>query len=733
MRRGRLRLAVKLALALGTVWAAVGRPAGAAVTAEQLRRAMDGLVVDIRRAQRDDGSFRVTERDWLTGQTALAVLALRAAGVGPDDPAIRKAGTFLADRELKGFHAVYETALKVMALAQIDEQAYRPQIKAGALYLIRAQQGSGGWSYTDSGRTDNSNSQFAILGLHAAALAGVGIPEEVWEKARVYFVARQGADGGWGYTGPGDARGSMTVAGVASLYVCDLWLHVRRGKCGIYPDQRALQSGLQWLARNFSVTRNPGFREWKYYYLYGLERAGSILARRYFGNRDWYREGVEHLVDRGGARVAGMSAEWPLLRKCFALLFLAKGNAPLVIQKAEWPGGRWDKSRYDLRFLTTFMSDRLGQQLDWQIVPIRAPLDRLVAAPILYVSGHGAPGWTPEEVDQMRRYVEAGGVLFAEAVDGDAAFDRGFRAAMERAFPDQEFSELPDGHPIYDAHFDLAPRERPPLEGLGGPCWLSVIYAPDGLSCPLDVADYEHWSFRLGTNVVAYVTGLRPLAGKLAKRQVFLPSDEEPLARGGAFVMGQVVHGGQWQPHKLAWPKTLERLTRQAGVEVYSRPVPVDVAVETPFVAHVLYLTGVGELRLGERARQGLLEYLDRGGFLFVEAACGSAAFDRSLRELAREMFPGAELGVLPVGHPLLEGGPSLGRVEYTDPVLRANPDLSRPFLEFIERDGRVVLVYSKYDLSSAIDGHPCHRCPAVLEPSAGRLAMKVLLYGLSN
>ena len=53
--------------------------------------------------------------------------------------------------------------------------------------------------------------------------------------------------------------------------------------------------------------------------------------------------------------------------------------------------------------------------------------------------------------------------------------------------------------------------------------------------------------------------------------------------------------------------------------------------------------------------------------------------------------------------------------------------------LERVEVEGRTVLVYSKYDLSSAIDGHPCYQCPSVLEPSAGRLALKIVLYGLSS
>ncbi|MDP6370601.1 MAG: hypothetical protein QF615_13410, partial [Planctomycetota bacterium] len=68
-----------------------------------------------------------------------------------------------------------------------------------------------------------------------------------------------------------------------------------------------------------------------------------------------------------------------------------------------------------------------------------------------------------------------------------------------------------------------------------------------------------------------------------------------------------------------------------------------------------------------------------------------------------------------------------------TPPVLEEHPGLTAPSLEYIELDGRAVVVYTKYDFSSAISGHPCRSCPAVLEPSASELMLKILLYSLAN
>ncbi len=718
-------------------WLLWPAPATAEVTAEQLERKMASLATQVRAAQRPDGSFRGERDAWPVGQTALAVLALRAAGTEADDPAVRKGAEFLVSEEAgPRKQVVYQKALKIMALRSVDPERYRPQIAAGAAYLVRAQQDSGGWSYEVTGRPDNSNSQFALLGLHSAALSGVKVPPATWRAARAYFLSRQHQNGGWSYLEPnGILSGSMTAAGVASLFLCDLWLHVEEGRCGLYASQRPLRNGLNWLARNFSVQVNPNRNTWKFYYLYGLERAGSILARRYLGQRDWYRAGVEHLVQ--GARgevLAGERTAWPLLRRCFMLLFLGKGNAPVVVQKAQYAGG-WNKHRYDAHWLVHFVGRQIDQPMDHQIVPLRAPLAQLMAAPVLYVSGSGEPQWHPEEKQRLKDYLRAGGFILAEAAGGDERFDTAFRRLMDEVLPpEQALEKLPETHPLYSCHFELSPQECPPLEVVRGPCWLNVVYAPNGLSCPWDVARFEHTHFRLGANVIAYVTGLENLEGKLARPTFHVPREERPEpVTGGAFVLGQLVHSGRWRPHKTAWRSVLEMVSQEAGISIYARPVPIDLAVEDPFRAHMLYVTGIEPLQLGQKTPDKLRLYVERGGFIFAEAACGSRRFDESFRRLMRQTFPEDELETLPVGHPLLETGPPLDEVNYTEVVREGQPGVKRPMLEFLQHQGRVVVVYSKYDLSSAIEGHPCFRCPSVLEPSASRLALKVLLYGLSS
>ena len=727
-------LALACLLAGALCGAALGQEQPPAkVSAADLQRKIDELVADIRATQDANGALGERGRgEYSTGQTALGVLALRAASVPASDPLIQRAAQFLASVNVSS-RGVYECSLRMMALQGVDPVAYRAVIAADASRLISWQGNGGGWGYPEPNRPDNSNSQFALLGLNAAVMTGVPIPDPVWQNARRYFVGQQGADGGWSYISNAVSYGSMTAAGVASTYLCDLWLHVSTGRCGVYLDERPTVAGLQWLARNFSVTRNPGRAEWKFYYLYALERVGVILAQRYFGGYDWYREGVEHLAGDPAELVEAASPnEWAFLRHCYMLLFLAKGNAPILIHKAQWTG-LWNRNRFDARFLVQYVSQQIGQPFDWQMLPLSAPLDQLMAAPILYVSGGGQPFWTDSEVGRLKQYVDAGGFVLVEAVDADRSFDRAFRKALATAFPDDKLEPLPRDHPIYTTFSTIPNAQRPPLEAIKGACWMSVLYAPQGLSCPWDVADYRNVNFQVGMNIVAYVTGLRKLEGKLTPPTFTLPPEAEKEKRRGAFTMGQLVYTGEWRPHKVAWPKVLTLVNQKAGVDVYSRPLPIRLGTDSPFEAQMLYLTGVAEVTFSDKEKEALRLYVERGGFIFAEAACGSPRFDRSFRELARQLYPDHPLEEMPPGHPLFEQGEALGDVVYSKPALADDPTLRRPVLEQIQVDGRTVLVYSKYDLSSAIDGHPCYQCQSVLEPSASLLAVKIVLYGLSS
>src|SRR5262249_22735699 len=155
-------------------------------------------------------------------------------------------------------------------------------------------------------------------------------------------------DGGWAYTRQHrSSTGSMTCAGISSLIITGSRRAPGPGEeilqgesildCGKGGYDPKLLRGLGWLATHLGTDQNFGRgQRWKFYYLYGLERAGRLSGVRHFGTHDWFREGAEELVrcqDQNSGSWEGAFLESKLLATSFALLFLANGRAPLLINK----------------------------------------------------------------------------------------------------------------------------------------------------------------------------------------------------------------------------------------------------------------------------------------------------------------------------------------------------------------------------------------------------------------
>jgi hypothetical protein len=139
----------------------------------------------------------------------------------------------------------------------------------------------------------------------------------------------------------------MTTVGIACLAIAmDELAALGRGDRarGVGPDpalareladlapkvDQAVWDGIAWLAKHWSVEKNPESGHWHYYYLYGLERAGVLWRQATLGEHDWYREGGELLckAQRANGSWDDLNDDHELVSTCFALLFLQRATLP---------------------------------------------------------------------------------------------------------------------------------------------------------------------------------------------------------------------------------------------------------------------------------------------------------------------------------------------------------------------------------------------------------------------
>ena len=687
------------------------------------------------------------------GYTALGLLTLLKAGFDPGRPECRRAAGFLATASS---NRTYDVALTAMALAELDPNKYQPVLKKCAEWFEKKQLSNGMWNYRFPGGAparagrfvpvsqardgDNSNTQLALLGLLAAGKAGIQVRNQVLERARKHLEDGQNTDGGWGYgssRGQTTSYGSMTAAGVAGLMLLGNVLHVPTEKCGVYAENDRIQRGLDWLKLSWSVSVNPKARGGKaepYYYLYALERIAVFAGMKYIGGRDWYREGATFLVrdqkadGSWGRRIYGLSDT------CFAVLFLAKGPTPLLVNKL-----RWDRKKIIHRFDSRHMSEAAGpllrQRLSHQILHKSAPLSQYLKAPLLFINGHTAPQFTASEREKIRSFTRLGGIVFAEACCASAEFDEGFRSELAAIFPEKRLLPLPSNHPVYTLHHKIrAPAERF-LEGFVG-CRSSVIYSPKGFSCAVDLGnDLGDIGFRLSSNVALYATGNQRLTDE---RQVDLRllDDPEPAAaraERGALLMAQVKYEGDWNPDPGVIPNLLRHLREKARVRVAFKKDAVTLASPNLFEYSALFLTGHAAVSVGDAEAKNLRAYLRKGGVLIAESCCGNSAFDASFRRLMGRVFPESALSVLPLDHRVFSFGGDPGTIRYKKTVIRENPELRGPLLEGVSVDGYTAVFYSRFALGCSIEDHACGNCRGYTRAGALDLMKRMVLYGLTE
>lgn len=233
--------------------------------------------------------------------------------------------------------------------------------------------GPAGWGYGlpqgDSawhGGLDISNTQYALLGLEAAASCGVPVSRSVWAAALEFLLRWQASGGpnvvlrrceardgrcrrwtedaaarGFAYAGPprgGYAvTGGRTAAGVCGMMICREQFSIRLDLEGRLDAQaqEGIRDGLAWLQAHYSVVNDPtsgpagkddaGSQRWHGAYLYGLERLCAKGRIPYIGDHDWYAEGVAYLVKQRSKGTPGPGSAG-MVRLGFELLFLVRGT-----------------------------------------------------------------------------------------------------------------------------------------------------------------------------------------------------------------------------------------------------------------------------------------------------------------------------------------------------------------------------------------------------------------------
>lgn len=118
---------------------------------------------------------------------------------------------------------------------------------------------------------------------------------------------------------------------------------------------------------------------------------------------------------------------------------------------------------------------------------VKLSSDELFEFPLVIMTGEGEFSLPDAERQNLRRFVERGGLLLGSAGCSSPDWDRSFRAEMAKVFPEYPLAAIGMDHPIFHTVFDVqqltAKHGTPrPLEAVTVGGRVGVIYAADGLN-----------------------------------------------------------------------------------------------------------------------------------------------------------------------------------------------------------------------------------------------------------
>jgi len=232
-------------------------------------------------------------------------------------------------------HHIYDAGVDAMLMAKAGGDANYNELKAISDYIIAQQGTDGSWDYPSRTVGDTSMGQYGALGLWSATLGGVDVPNEVWDKAALWHLRTQQADGGFMYhpgvnvaaaVGGSQPTLNMTSGATGTLAICRLFLYPDFVPGEQYEGDKGPKKAFGLLeakrpeddpanykpqasltAINTAIGRGIGWLGGRYqpisdlvnkiYFCYALERTCALNRIETLGKGiDWYRKSGDTLV-----------------------------------------------------------------------------------------------------------------------------------------------------------------------------------------------------------------------------------------------------------------------------------------------------------------------------------------------------------------------------------------------------------------------------------------------------
>ncbi|NJW53405.1 DUF4159 domain-containing protein [Salinimicrobium oceani] len=115
-------------------------------------------------------------------------------------------------------------------------------------------------------------------------------------------------------------------------------------------------------------------------------------------------------------------------------------------------GGDWYGNPTALPNLIQFCNQNIFTSIDAKPQAVTPGSPDIFQYPFIHMTGHGNVFFSPEETENLRKYLLGGGFLH---IDDNYGMNEYVRRELKKVFPDKELEEIPASHPIFSEAFSF--------------------------------------------------------------------------------------------------------------------------------------------------------------------------------------------------------------------------------------------------------------------------------------
>ena len=143
-----------------------------------------------------------------------------------------------------------------------------------------------------------------------------------------------------------------------------------------------------------------------------------------------------------------------------------------VFARLRYESGDWDYNPKVAANILDSIIEYTSIPVYHEEVVVSAGSTELLSFPFVFMTGHKLVRFSGAERDNLRRFAEAGGLLFSDDCNHDVngLYARSFEEEMRATFPGERLVKLPDAHPLYRSFFTFTggpPQTSHELNGWG--------------------------------------------------------------------------------------------------------------------------------------------------------------------------------------------------------------------------------------------------------------------------